>query len=1018
MRKLGLALFVILSCLQLLAQEVKTRTARSGHVATANGEPLPATIKNRSTKVSVSADIKGDFSIAASDGDVLEISSVGYVTQQVSVSGTTHISIVLKAGDGKMDEVVVVGYGSQKKVNLSGAVNTVKVSNLTNRPINSLTKSLQGQVPGVTVIARPGDVGNDMGSINIRGRGNLGTSEPFYVIDGVPVSSGDFARINPADIESMSILKDAAASAIYGSRAAFGVVLVTTKKGKEGKMQVDLNAYYGSQKAVVLPDVLGSPDYATLMNEAYTNAGRSPVYTDEQIQKFRDGSDPDLYPNTDWYAATLKKSAPIWQTDLSVMGGGKTRYYMGASVMKQGSLIPGKDLTRYSLRANTESQISEIFKIGTNLSYIRDGFNNEGGSFSLTSLARMVPATVNKQSDGSWGTMTGGTVNAGNGGNNPLRSIAEGGRQSYETDRFIGSLNANLRPVKGLSLDGMFSYNAYGSRTSTFVSEMQPLINWLTKEPIESTRRFPNRLDEAWVKQSTLLAQFFATYDYQLKDHGFRLMGGASYENYNYRTLGAFRRDFINNELNAINAGSPGIAASDLGNNGDIQQNAFQSYFGRFNYNFAEKYFLEANIRFDASSKFAPGHRWGNFPSLSAAWRISKEDFFNVSWVDELKLRGSWGKLGNVNNVGNYDFYDGMSTGTVGILDNAFLTGIYQTRLANPNLTWEKVDMTNLGLDANLFHNKLTVQVDAFKKTTNDILLQMPIPFEWGVPGNTQPNNAGIVENKGIELSLGHNNHIGDFTYSISGNLSKIWNSITYLAGQDNQVTGDYYVYRQGQAIGSFYMYQADGLFVSDEEVANHASQSSSTKAGDIKFVDQNKDNIINGDDRVIVGNDVPYFNYGINLSAGYKGFDLNIMGQGVSGVSLYLPLEASWAFFNGAGVREYNLHRWTKENPDPNAAYPRLLMSADNTQNQVNNSFWLYDGDYFRIKVLSLGYSLPSSVIKKLKMQRIRFYLSSNNLFTIRAEKRMKDFDPEMASQRATYPQLKTFSAGLNVTF
>lgn len=1014
------AILLFIFLISAPVSKAQTPTSVTGTITAASGAPVPgASVVNRRSGLSVAADAAGRFSIAGKTGDALEIAAVGFAVVKTTAQAGAPMKITMETAESKLQDVVVVGYGTQKKVDLSGSVTTVKVGNLVNRPVNSLTKTLQGQAPGVTVISRPGDVGGDQDNINIRGRGNLGSSSPLYVLDGIPIGADDFSRINPSDVESMSILKDAAAAAIYGSRAAFGVILVTTKRGREGRMQVDYNAYYGSQSPTVLPDVLGSVDYATLRNEAASNAGKDPVYTPEQIQKFRDGSDPDAYPNTDWYSLAYRKHAPIRSNEISVMGGGKTRYYMNANVMHQESLIPGKDLTRYSLRSNTETQVSDIFKVGTNISYIRDGFDFNGADFGPTTLARMIPAVVNKQSDGTWGTMNGGQVDVTYGAINPLRTLKEGGRSSYTTNRFITSLNGTLKPVKGLSFDGTISYNFYNATTSTFTNEMQPLINWLTKETIESTHKYPNRLDENWENAGNLLLQGYASYEHQWGKHYAKLMAGSSYEDYKYRNLTAFRKDFINNDLNAISAGSPGVTSADIGNSGSIQERAFNSYFGRFNYNFDERYLLEANVRRDASSQFDPSHRWGTFPSVSAAWRISQEAFLKrVKWIDELKLRGSWGKLGNVNNVGYYDYYDGMTTGTIGILNNAYAAGVYQTRLANPTLTWEVVDMTNLGLDGTLFNHALNIQVDAFKKITKNILLSMPVPIEWGVPNNTQPQNAAKVSNKGIELSLSHSGHAGPVSYTVGGNVSRVWNKILDMHGQDNQVTGDYYIYKQGEAIGAFYMYQAQGLFANDAEVAKHATQSTATKAGDIKYADLNGDGIIDGNDRKVVGNDVPYFTYGVNFSASYKGFDLNVMGQGVSDVQVYLPLEASWAFFNGGGVKRYNLQRWTKENPDPNAAYPRMLVSADNTQNQVNSSFWLFNGDYFRIKTLAIGYSLPAKVMKRLHLQKIRVYLSSNNIFTITADKRLKDFDPEMASVRASYPQLKSLSAGLNVTF
>jgi TonB-linked SusC/RagA family outer membrane protein len=469
--------------------------------------------------------------------------------------------------------------------------------------------------------------------------------------------------------------------------------------------------------------------------------------------------------------------------------------------------------------------------------------------------------------------------------------------------------------------------------------------------------------------------------------------------------------------LNSINAGSSDPLNTTA--SGSIAENAFKSVFGRFNYGYDDKYLFESSLRVDESSRFAPGHRKGVFPSFSGAWRISQEEFMqNVEVVSELKVRASWGKLGSVSNVGNYDFYDGLSTGVGAILDQGKQDGVFLGKLANPNLSWEKVDMTNIGLDLGLWRNKFNLQLDAFERMTNGILLTNPsLPDEAGLDGSLRPSvNLAKVQNKGIEMSLTHSNRIGDLNFSVGGNFSRIWNKVVDLGGQGDQISGNW-INRVGQPIGSFYMWESNGLFVTQEEVASHAFQSNNTRAGDIKYKDQNGDNKIDGEDRVVMGADVPYITYGINLTANYKNFDFALLGQGVTDVKVYLDSEASQAFFNGAGVKEYMLDRWTTENPNPNASYPRLLSSADNTQNLKQSSFWLFDAAYFRVKSLSFGYNFPESLITKINVQGIRLYASSNNPFTLRADKRMKDFDPETASARGSYPQLKTFSLGLNIS-
>jgi TonB-linked SusC/RagA family outer membrane protein len=990
-----------------------------GKITNAMGQPLAGvSVMIKGTGKGTVTNEQGEFGLRLPSGvTALEVSFVGYTTQTVNVSDKTELNIVLSALAGNLNDVVVVGYGTEKKVNLTGAVATVNVAALENRPVQYLTNALQGQAPGVTIIARGGDVGTDIGTINIRGRGNLGTSEPMYVVDGVPVGSDVFARIEPNDIASISILKDASA-AIYGSRAAYGVMLVTTKKGTAvDKATVSYNAYYGSQSPVVLPHYVGSLDYANLLNEANTNIGAAPQYTTAELQLIKNQSSPDSFPNNNWEKLAYLNTAPAWQNELNISGGGKTRYFISGALMKQGSLFPGEALTRYSARSNTESQVNKIFKVGTNVSFIREEIDNAGEAVSLTSLYRMLPLSVNKQSDGSWGTITGGQVNSTLGTGNPVRTEQQGGHSENATNRFLSNITGTLQPLPGLNIDGSFAYNFTNQTVSTFNNYMDPLVDFITKAPIAGTGQVSS-LTETWTNTSTLLAQVYGSYERTLGKHFAKIMVGSSYESDKDGNIGGFRDDYPSNALEALNAGAQN---GDVNNSGSSEQRVLESYFGRANYSYENKYLLELVMREDASSQFAPGHRWGYFPSISGGWKISSESFMkDVTWVDNLKLRGSYGSMGNVNNVGYYDYLDVLSIGTVAVLSGNPGIGVYPTSAANPTLTWETVISKNVGLDADLFKHALSVQVDVYDKLTKNILLQLPQPQEYGY--QTIPStNAGKVDNKGIEVNLSHNGSIGKLQYTIGGNFTKIWNKIIDLHGQNNQVSGNY-IYSQGHPIGAFYMYKAQGLFKDSADVAKSA-QSGTASPGDIKYADLSgpagkPDGQINSYDNTIVGNDVPYFNYGLNIGLRYKNFDFNAQGQGVTNVKVYLTLEASQAFFNGAGAKKYVLGRWTQADPNPNAVYPRVLTSANNGQNLQNSSFWLFNADYFRFKTIALGYSLPTRIIGTRVIHSLRFYLSSNNAFTLRGDKRMKDFDPEAPSQRAAYPQLKTFSFGANLTF
>lgn len=992
--------------------------------ATNMGIPgVNVTVKGQPTE-GVATDIEGNYTLTVSKDAVLIFSAVGMKTIEIPADKASKV--VMQEDTSLLDEVVVVGYGTQKKINLTGTVNTVKTDEIQGKAVTSLANALQGVVPGVTVISRPGDVGDGLGTINIRGRGNLGASSPLFVVDGVPVTSGYFQRISPSDIESISILKDASASAIYGARAAFGVFIVTTKKGKEGKATINYNAYYGWQSPTVLPKKLRSLDFANLTNEANINAGKGAIYSADEIAKIKSGNYPDLYPDNDWYSLVYKDSAPITEHNISVQGGGKTRYFVSGSFFEQKSLVQGKKLNRYSLRANTEREFSPIFTLGTNISLLKDEHKRTSGNFSRTNIDRMTPLTVAKHSDGTWGSVTAGKESSVLAKNNPLRQLAEYGRGHYDVWRLNSSINATLKPIEGLEVTGVLSYNYFNKQESAFDNTVAPIIGFISKKELNGTNLSPNKLTKTWQTHSTFMAQAYATYKKEIGLHYGSIMVGTQYEDYDWEKLKASRKDFPSNDLGAIDAGSG--KAENLGNSGRKEERAFLSQFARLNYAYANKYLFEANIRFDQSSQFHKDNRLGIFPSFSAAWRLTEEDFLkNVKWLSNLKIRASWGKLGNTNNVGYYDYLDVLAVGTATIMGESKVDGVWPSRQSNKNLSWEEVNMTNLGIDASFFESKLQMQLDIFNKITNDILLKTPTPLEMGLVEEEReglkhkdertPVNAGSVENKGFELMLSYKDNIGEFNYGISANVSRIWNKITDLNGLDNQISTPF-INKEGESVGSFYMYQAEGLFKDQAEIDAHAKQGAATKPGDIKYKDINEDGIINAEDRKIVGNDVPYFTYGIGFNASYKGFDFSLQGQGVKDVKVYLSGEAAFAFFNGAGAKEFHLKRWTKENPDPQAAYPRVLPSSNNSHNQIKSSFWLFNADYFRIKNLTLGYTLPKAVSKKIGLSKTRFYVSGTNLFTLRGDKRMKDFDPEAPSKRNAYPSMKVVSLGVNISF
>lgn len=1018
-------------------RQIETREAAAtpvmwlrGKVTDETGKPLGyVSVSVKGTSKSTITDPKGNFNIDATNGDILEFSIVGYKSVSIAVGNDQNIVVKMEPDVSGLGEVVVVGFGTQKKANLTGAVATVNAAQLSNRPVTSVQNALQGVVPGLTVLNRPGDVGKDIGGITVRGRTNLGSPGPMIIIDGIPMSTREFASLNPHDIASMSVLKDASSASIYGSRAANGVILVTTKKGTVDKLSVELNASYGIQSPTRRFEYLGSSDYAMLLNEALRNAGKPERFTADEINKFQTGSDPDLYPNTDWYDRALVKDPAFKDVQVAVSGSSKTtRYYLSLAAMNQESLVKNKDQNRYTVRLNTETQVLPVLKIGSNISFIKQDFDTKGGELNWLELNRAVPSLVAVHSDGTWGTVNGGRADATLAKVNQLRFMQEGGKRWNRDHNIQTAVNAVLSPVKGLTVTGQASLKYDNRAEWIFWNEMPALVNFITKQPIASTAVTPNEMQERWSRRQEFLVQGYAEYETSINEHRAKIMAGASQESNIYRQIYVGRKRFFNNDLGTVGAGSSDPAdistaaiSSGQPNGANTSRNeewAMRSFFGRVNYSFAGKYLLEGNLRVDLSSRFHPDHRRAQFPSVSAGWKISEEPFMkDISWLNTLKVRGSWGVLGNQDNVNPGNYYSLLSTGYAYNFDGVPVDGVWQNQGVNELASWEKVNMKNIGVDASLWNGLLEITADYFIKTTEDILLPTPAGATYGLTAPTK--NLGSTENKGIELLLNHSNAIGkDFHYNVSFNFNKVTNKILNL-GADKQRINSYWIEKVGESVGSFYGYQAEGLFKDAADVTAHATQSAATKPGDIKYKDQNKDNKINQEDRVIIGNDVPSFNYGLSLGASYKGFDVSVLAYGVQDVKVYLDAEASTSFFNGAGVKPLHLKRWTADNPDPNAAYPRILITADGKHNYNElSSFWLFDGSYLRIRSLSVGYNIPAGIAKKAAMQTARIYVAANNPFTIMKDKRLTDYDPEMASGRGGYPGIKTWTVGVNVKF
>ncbi|MCG8578975.1 MAG: TonB-dependent receptor [Bacteroidales bacterium] len=998
----------------------------TGMVTDVNGEPLPGVnvFEKSNPTNGVITGIDGNYSIELSSSDaVVSYTFIGYEGQDVNVTGRSSINITLVEEFTDLNEIVVVGYGTQKKVNLTGAVATINGETLESRPTENILKSLQGTVPGVTIIDRPGGA-----SINIRGRGTFaGASSPLYIVDGIEVSSDFFNNLDPTIVENISFLKDAASASIYGAKAAYGVVLVTTKQGKSEALNVTYNGSYGAQKATYIPDVLNSAQYAEMYRTSELNSGIEEAnlrYSLEDIQKYRDGSDPDLYPNSNWFDLVLEPSAMFTKHSLNLSGGSeKVQYIFGLGYQRDESLTPGVATDRYNFLSKTTADLKDWLTVSTNVNFIYKKYDNSMGGVSLTEFLRVPPTQVARHTNGNWGSVrdfreaTAEEINY-----NPLRRLHTRGRDNRDTKHFLGNVNAIIKPFEGFKFTNQLAYNYYDYRYFEFLNTVEGVPSYLNPGGAPIAGSDVNQMVNEWSYSEKLVYDGWINYDKVFNSvHNIGIMAGMHADTWHSKHLDVGRKMFPSNDMNAIDGGSTD-PDNQLTTEGTFKEESSLSYFGRATYDYDGRYLLEANFRADASSRFANVGKWGYFPSFSAGWRVSEEGFMsNLDWLDNLKVRASWGKNGNIRNVGLYDTYDTFSGAGTVYNGGSVLPILVEGRIANPSLTWEKTTTTDIGFDMSVKKGLIGLTFDYYVRVTDDILVeQTDILPETGI-SSLPYKNVGKVDNSGIEIALTHQKSIGDFSYSVGVNMAYVKNEITDLGdGIDKLPPSGYWINQVGQAIGSFYMYEADGLYSTDDIANGDVVEFGGydIEAGMVKLVDQDGDGEITADDRTIVGSDVPDLTYGINIELNYKGFSLSALGQGISGVKVYMDNEASQAFFNSAVPRKWQLDNWTTDNQD--AQYPKLFKENDlrYQYNSIQSSYWLFNADYFRIKNITLGYTLPKHLVTSVGLEKVRLFVSGDNLFTIRGDKRMEDFDPERGSGRGAQLGMKTYTGGVSVTF
>ena len=891
-----------------------------------------------------------------------------------------------------------MGYGVQKKENLTGAVASMNAEKLATRPVSSLSSALAGEMAGVTAVQTSGAPGGQNASITVRGQNSVNAASPLVIVDGVP---GSMNVINPAEIESVTVLKDAASAAIYGVQAANGVILITTKKGKTGKTTVSYNATFSWSSLLSKLDLVDAYGYAYLYNEAYLNdhPGATKPFSDETVEKYRTGQ----LPSTDWYKEALTGSGFEHQHNLSLSGGNdKTTYNMYLGYLSQDGVTKDIDYNRINARMNITSQINKYITLGLNASGYRGTKQDAWAGYTqvIQGMSRSHPTDPVYDEDGNFKYV---------GVDNPVAVQGRdktGWKKTIDQEVFlIGS--AEIKPIKDLSIKGVYSWR-----------------NW-TQDQLGFKKTwgygtYNSGQREGYVRNYNydyLTGQILVNYNKSFGDHNIGVLAGMESYDVKYRYVTADRKGGGNNNLDeSLNTLD---ASSQKNKNGGTEMTRL-SYFGRLQYNYAGKYLFEANVRRDASSRFPKNSRWGTFPAFSAGWRISEEAFMkNIDWLSNLKLRLGWGKTGN-EELKSDDLYPAVPTYAYGsyMFGNSLYSTAYESRLVNDQLKWATVTNYELGIDAGFLNNKLTMELSVYKKKTNDMLLYLPLQ---GVIGLSAPaQNVGSVENRGFELVLGHNNRIGkDWSYNLSLNMGYNKNEIIDMAGTDGPIdngyggTDDTQWNIEGYGVSSYYGYVADGLFRTEEELKKGPLRTGNEKLGDIRYKDFDDDGKITAADRKIIGNKMPKWTGGFNFRVGYKNFELSGLLQGAFDAKRYYNGEASYAFFNNASCLNKHWDRWSEENPNGN--FPRLSLTSQT--NYAFSSFWLQDASYVRLKNLTLAYTLPSEVISRIGLSFAQVYLTGENLFTISGLD--KGLDPESGNSRGwSYSNVRKISCGLKLTF
>lgn len=998
-----------------VAQVGSERTV-TGTVTDVMGEPIPgATVVVKGTTTGSVTDLDGAYSLTVPGGDgVLVFSFVGMSSVEVPIGNQNQIDVTLLEDAANLDEVVVVGYGTQRKATLTGSIAGIGSEELMRSPSTTVGSAIQGLVPGLASMQRTGTPGADLSNILIRGQSTTGNNSPLVLVDGVP--EPDWQRISPNDIESISVLKDASA-AIYGVQAANGVILITTKRGAVGKPTFNITYNQGIVQPTRIPKMASSATLAEYANEFLMRTGGDPMWTDEEIQKFRDGSDPAFYPNTDWPDEILRDFSFQNSTNLNVRGGTENvKYSLSGSYQHQGDLIEDglHEFDNYTIRSNIDALVSKslILSLDLNAGLGDRMAPRYGGSFGYY-IAPFFPVYLPGGYPGSLPSDQ---------GQHPM--INNTGGSGYDNDiekRFSAkfSYDLDIPFVEGLGLDGYFFYSDQNNHRKIW-STPWTYYAWDEEagEPVPLQGGFAAlaNLEERYSNSFSNLFHFKVKYERQFGYHYLNTFLAAESSKGHYKEFSGFRRDYMAQAIDELFAGSDVNQRAD----GLSSENARRNFLGRLSYNYKEKYLVDFNYRYDGSYRFPKGKRWGFFPGVSVAYRISEEDFMgDNSFFDDLKIRASYGKMGN-DAIAPFQYLQSYNLRTSGVYfgDPVIPHPVIWGGVApNPDVTWEVATMNNIGLDALIFNQSLGITLDAFQQRRSNILTtrSLEIPAYTGLI--LPAENIGVVDNRGLELALNYQNSLSigsGLSYSIKGNIGYARNKVV-----DVSEAADVPEHQkmEGRILGAGLYYKAIGIFRTQEEVDTNPIVPG-TIVGDLQYLDYDNDGVITANDRIRMDKSInPEITYGLNLSGAYKGLSLYAHFAGVA--------RAHWWIFDIARTThnapaELLENRYTPGSMD--SKYPWLpTWHPDYEVSGMTSDFWVKNAAFFRLKTLELSYNLPQNLISRLSMDRLRVYVSGSNLFTI---SEIKNYDPEGANlgtnygSAAFYPQTKVYNIGVQVTF